>query len=64
MIFDPSNATMTLGEKPILLNLKEKNNTMQNFDFKELIKSPYMYVGLVVGYVLCKQLGKKGGRRY
>jgi len=32
---------------------------MENFDFKELIKSPYMYVGAVVGYLLCKQMGKK-----
>jgi len=34
---------------------------MENFDFKELIKSPYMYVGLVVGYVACNMLGKKKG---
>jgi len=32
---------------------------MENFDFKELFKSPYMYVGLVVGYVLCKSMKKK-----
>lgn len=32
---------------------------MENFDFKELIKSPYMYVGVVVGYLLCKQMGKR-----
>jgi len=32
---------------------------MENFKFAELIKSPYMYVGLVVGYVLCKTM-KKG----
>jgi hypothetical protein len=35
---------------------------MQNFDFKELIKSPYMYVGLLVGYVLCKALSKRNKR--
>lgn len=33
----------------------------EKFDFKELIKSPYMYVGLGVGYALCKLMGKKGG---
>lgn len=27
---------------------------MENFKFEELIKSPYMYVGAVVGYALCK----------
>jgi len=32
---------------------------MENFDFKELIKSPYMYVGVIVGYFACKML-KKG----
>ena len=34
---------------------------MENFKFDELIKSPYMYVGLVVGFILCKTLGKKKG---
>lgn len=32
---------------------------MENFSFNELIKSPYMYVGLGVGYILCKTLGKR-----
>jgi hypothetical protein len=35
---------------------------MGNFNFNELIKSPYMYVGLVVGYGLCHFIGKK--KRY
>lgn len=34
---------------------------MEKFDFKELVKSPYMYVGLVVGYFACTMLGKKKG---
>ena len=32
---------------------------MENFSITELFKSPYMYVGLVVGYILCKTLSKK-----
>ena len=32
---------------------------MENFDFKELIKSPYMYVGLAVGFIACKFLSKR-----
>lgn len=32
---------------------------MENFDFKELIKSPYMYVGVGVGYLLCKFMKRR-----
>ena len=32
---------------------------MDNFNFNEFIKSPYMYVGVVVGFLVCKQLGKR-----
>ena len=32
---------------------------MENFNFSELIKSPYMYVGVAVGYLLCKQMKKR-----
>lgn len=35
---------------------------MKDFDFKELIKSPYMYVGAVVGYLACTLMSKK--KRY
>lgn len=32
---------------------------MENFSFTELFKSPYMYVGLVVGFLLCKMTSKR-----
>jgi len=34
---------------------------MENFDFKELIKSPYMYVGLGVGFGICYLMNNKKG---
>ncbi len=32
---------------------------MENLDLKGLFTSVPMYIGLVVGFVLCKVLGKK-----